>query len=192
MKRFCRSLDIPRWPYKSNSVLKSNETDAVICASEGKPIPVLGNSTEPSGTTNITYLPVTRTEHGKQSSIVVRHDEEQTILPVGSAKPEATIREPHIVNTLATNTEKTLMIKATYKEDMVKFPFTLLDGLVKLEELVATRFQLSLGRFRLKYEDTDGDTILITCDLDLKELVADSRQPENQTVIRLLVFPTTH
>ncbi|GKC65643.1 NLP3-like protein, partial [Tanacetum coccineum] len=65
-------------------------------------------------------------------------------------------------------------------------------GMVKLEELVATRFQLSLGSFKLKYEDTDGDMILIAGDLDLIELVADYRQPDNQTVIRLLVLPTAH
>ncbi|GJU97916.1 PB1 domain, RWP-RK domain, lambda repressor-like, DNA-binding domain protein [Tanacetum coccineum] len=194
LKRICRGLDIPRWPYKnfkSNSVFKSNKTDAVIRATEGAPIPVLGTSSEPSGTKNITYVPVTHTEHGKQSSTVVHHKEEQAILPDGSAKRE-TIREQHIVNTSATNKVKTLTIKATYNENIVKFPFMLLDGLVKLEELVATRFQLSLGSFKLKYEDTDGDNILIASDLDLIELIADYRQPDNQTVIRLLVLPTAH
>ncbi|GJZ77643.1 WEB family protein-like protein, partial [Tanacetum coccineum] len=42
------------------------------------------------------------------------------------------------------------------------------DGLVKLEELVATRFKLSPGSFRLKYADADGYMILIAYDSDLK------------------------
>nr|GEY24148.1 protein NLP3-like [Tanacetum cinerariifolium] len=204
LKRICRGFGISRWPYKndkSGSILKANQTDVVIHASERATTPDLGTSIEPLGPTNI-YVPVSLTEHGNQSSILVSHKEEQTNLPDGSAQPKTTIGEQYIKtksthkenteNTSAANTVKILTIKATYKENTVKFPFSLSDGLVKLEELVATRFQLSPGNFRLKYADADGDMILIACDSDLLGSVGDSGQPDHQTLIRLLVLPVVH
>ncbi|GJT71397.1 NIN-like protein [Tanacetum coccineum] len=86
------------------------------------------------------------------------HQQEQTNLPVGRAQPKTTITANMVEN---------LTVKATYKVNTVKFPFILSDGMVKLVELIATRFQLSLGSFRLNYKDEDGDMILITCDSDL-------------------------
>ncbi|PWA35097.1 NIN-like protein [Artemisia annua] len=119
------------------------------------------------------------------------HQQEQTNLPVGRAQPETTITEQYIDNTAA-NTVENLTVKATYKVNTVKFPFILSDGMVKLVELIATRFQLSPGSFKLKYEDEDGDMILITCDPDLMRSVGDSRQPVDPPVIRLLVLPVLH
>ncbi|GKC83782.1 NLP3-like protein [Tanacetum coccineum] len=204
LKRICRGFGISRWPYKndkSGSILKSNQTDVVIHASERATTLDLGTSIEPLGPSNI-YVPVSLTEHGNQSSILVSHKEEQTNLPDGSAQPKTTIGEQYIKtksthkenteNTSAANAVKTLTIKATYKENTVKFPFSISDGLVKLEELVATRFNLSPGSFRLKYADADGDMILIACDSDLMGSVGDSRQPDHQTLIRLLVLPVVH
>ncbi|GKC00161.1 NIN-like protein [Tanacetum coccineum] len=137
------------------------------------------------------------TKLGNQSSTLVRHNEEQTNLPDGSAQPKITIGKQYtkiisaanIVKNLliksihkentenisATNTVKTLTMKATYKENIVKFPFSVLDGLVKLEELVATRFKLSPGCLRLKYADADGDMILTAYDSDLMRSAGDSR-----------------
>ena len=219
LKRICRGLGISRWPYKndkSDSLLKPNQTDVVIHASDRAATPVLGTSIEPLGPTNIDVpvLGTSITEHGNQSFTLVHHKEEQTNLPDGSAQPKTTIGEQDIKitsaanivkdlptksthketteNTSAANTVKTLTIKATYKENTVKFPFSLSDGLVKLEELVATRFQLSPGRFRLKYADADGDMILIACDSDLMGSVGDSRQQDHQTLIRLLVLPAVN
>nr|GFA46670.1 protein NLP3-like [Tanacetum cinerariifolium] len=82
---------------------------------------------------------------------------------MGSAQPETTIR---VQNTSAANTLNS-MIKETYKEQTVKFPFLLSDGLLKLKELVERRFQLSLGSFTLTYKDEDGDKILLASDSDL-------------------------
>ena len=115
------------------------------------------------------------------------HQQEQTNMPDVRAQPKMSIIEQYIKNTAA-NAVKDLTVKATYKENMVKFPFILSDGLVKLEELIATRFLLSLGSFKLKYEDKDGDMILVACDTDLEASVGDSRQPVDPTIIRLLVF----
>lgn len=195
LKRICRSHGILRWPYisgsnKSVSLLKSNQTDVVtVHATEGALTPIVEASSEPLVTTNVSQDHTIPTEHGKQSSTLVLH---QTNLTAGSAQPETRTKEQFIENKAAANVMKNLTIKATYKDNTVRFPFTISDGLVKLRELVATRFRLSLGSFRLKYEDTDGDMILIACDSDLMGSVGETRQPDDQAVIRLFVLPVVH
>ena len=69
----------------------------------------------------------------------------------------------------------------------MRFPFILSDGLTNLKEQIATRFPLKLESFRLKYEDKDGDMILIACDSDLDLSANDFRRPDGHTVIRLVV-----
>ncbi|PWA77715.1 NIN-like protein [Artemisia annua] len=115
------------------------------------------------------------------------NQQEQTNLPDGRAQPSTSIKEQCIENT-ATEEGKILTIKARYEENTVEFPFIPLDGLVKLEELIATKFQLSLGSFKIKYEDRDGEMILIACDRALIESVGDSKEPVDPTVITLFVF----
>ncbi|GJZ51590.1 NIN-like protein [Tanacetum coccineum] len=114
----------------------------------------------------------TLTEHDKHSST---HQNEQT--------------EQYNENTAATNTVNILTIEATYRDLIARFHFRISEGLVKLEELVATMFQLDFGSFKLKYVDADGDLILIACDSALTESVGDFRQTDHQTMIRLLVLP---
>nr|GFC89609.1 NIN-like protein [Tanacetum cinerariifolium] len=118
---------------------------------------------------------------------VVTSTSEEAPASVVAAQFKETMREQFIENATKSRV-KILTIKATYNENMVKFPFTLLDGLEKLKEMVATRFQLKPGSFKLKYVDKDGDEILIACDTDLMGSVGDSKQPVNSSVIRLLVF----
>nr|GEX21608.1 NIN-like protein [Tanacetum cinerariifolium] len=98
------------------------------------------------------------------------HQQELTNLPVGRAQPETTI---------TANAVENLTVKATYKVNTVNFPFILSDEMVKLVELIATRFQLSLGSFKLNYEDEDGDMILIACDTDLMGSVGNSRRSQS-------------
>ncbi|GKE73647.1 NLP3-like protein [Tanacetum coccineum] len=169
---------------KSDSVLKTNQTDVVIHASDRIATPVLGTSIKPSGPTNI-YVHVILTKHDNQSSTLVRHNEEQTNLLDGSAQLKTTIGKQYTKTTSAGNI-------ATYKENTVKIPFSISDGLVKLEELVTMRFKLSPGCLRLKYADADGDMILIARDNDLMGSAGDSRQPGHQTLIRLLVSSSLH
>ncbi|PWA92073.1 PB1 domain, RWP-RK domain, Lambda repressor-like, DNA-binding domain protein [Artemisia annua] len=130
---------------------------------------IFEGSNEPQFTTNITHSHATFSKHGKHSSTPIRHKQVQTNLPDELAQPETI-----------------LTIKATYKKDMVRFSFKLSDGFMKLEENIATRFQLKLGSFSLKYKDIDGDMILITCDSSLSVSVDDFRLC-GQTVIRLVV-----
>ncbi|PWA66683.1 histone H1 [Artemisia annua] len=125
--------------------------------------------------------PATFSRHGKHSSapIHIRHLQIQPNLPDELAQPETTNRSSMTL----------LTIKATYKKDMVRFSFKLSDGFINLKEQIATRFQLELGSFSLKYIDEDGDMILVTCDSSLSVSVDDFRLPDGrQTAIRLVVF----
>ncbi|KAM0000610.1 putative transcription factor Nin-like family [Helianthus debilis subsp. tardiflorus] len=187
LKRICRSHGIPRWPYsrtpnETDPLPKPDQTDAAVHASDrALTTLVLGTS----NATNTTHDPATLTQHSKHTSQLVLHPTQQKHPPDGRAKPETTVKDKHIKNAAA----NTYTIKVTYRKDTVKFSFRLSDGLARLEKLVATRFQLSDGSFSLKYEDEDGDIILIACDNDLTASLGAFRQPDAQTVIRLSVWP---
>ncbi|PWA97821.1 Protein kinase, ATP binding site-containing protein [Artemisia annua] len=129
---------------------------------------IFKGSNEPHFTSN---SPATFSKHGKHSSTLIRHQQVPTNLPDELAQPETI-----------------LTIKATYKKDIVRFSFKLLDGFMKLEEQIATRFQLKLGSFSLKYKDIEGDMILITCDSSLSVSVDDFTLPDGQTAVIKLVL----
>ncbi|GJU44826.1 NIN-like protein [Tanacetum coccineum] len=160
-------------------MISSTELYSTFC--KATPTSVVAASNEPVVTTNIT--------HDRTS--LVFHQQEQTNLSDELAQFKKTMREQFIENATASAVKK-LTIKATYKENMVKFPFMLLDGLEKLKEMVATRYQLKLGSFKLKYVDEDDDMILIACDTDLMLLIGDPGQPINQHATKLLVLPIAH
>ncbi|KAL8154626.1 protein NLP6-like [Apium graveolens] len=81
---------------------------------------------------------------------------------------------------------KTVTVKATYKEDIIRFRLPLSSGIVKLEEEVSKRVKLDVGMFDLKYLDDDQEWVLIACDADLQECVELSRS-SGRNIIRLLV-----
>ncbi|KAJ0697763.1 putative transcription factor Nin-like family [Helianthus annuus] len=170
LKRICRYLGIPRWPYRpgpyksdANTFMTSDQTDVAVFTSEGThiPPPVFGGgSNEPfGGTTYITQDPAVLTENGNHISTHVPQQKEQA----------------------------NVTLKATYREDTIKFTYCPLDGLVKLEEEVATRVQLTIGSFRLRYKDEDGDMITIASDNDFKALGA-FMQLTSTNMIKLSVY----
>lgn len=77
-------------------------------------------------------------------------------------------------------------IKATFKEDIIRFRLCLNSGVVKLKEEVAKRLKLELGTFDIKYLDDDHELVSISCDADLQECVDISRS-SGSSIVRLLI-----
>ncbi|KAG8382536.1 hypothetical protein BUALT_Bualt05G0087600 [Buddleja alternifolia] len=81
---------------------------------------------------------------------------------------------------------KTITIKATYREDIIRFRLSMDSGIVKLKEEVGKRLKLEIGTFDIKYLDDDHEWVLIACDADLLECIDISRS-SGGNIIRLLV-----
>ncbi|KAL8254436.1 hypothetical protein R6Q59_032657 [Mikania micrantha] len=61
-----------------------------------------------------------------------------------------------------------LAVKASFKDDMVKFRFPVSRGFAELEKEVVQKFKIKGKRVSLKYEDEDKDMLLVTSDADLQ------------------------
>jgi PB1 domain/RWP-RK domain len=62
-------------------------------------------------------------------------------------------------------------VKATYKEDMVRFKFVPSTGHEKLSEEIEKRFKLLSGSFQIKYKDDEEEWVNLSNDSDLQECV---------------------
>ncbi|KAL3634358.1 hypothetical protein CASFOL_021412 [Castilleja foliolosa] len=62
-----------------------------------------------------------------------------------------------------------LIVKATYKEDTIRFKFEPASGCLELYEQVAKRFKLHKGQFQLKYLDDEEEWVMLVNDSDLQE-----------------------
>ncbi|XP_076931635.1 protein NLP8-like isoform X1 [Bidens hawaiensis] len=62
-----------------------------------------------------------------------------------------------------------LTVKATYKEDTVRFKFEPTSGWFQLYEEVAKRFKIQTGTFQLKYRDDEEERVLLVCESDWNE-----------------------
>ncbi|XP_057781578.1 protein NLP2-like [Salvia miltiorrhiza] len=60
-------------------------------------------------------------------------------------------------------------IKATYKEDTIRFKFKVAAGCLRLYEEVASRFNLHTRQFQLKYVDDEDECVMLVSDSDLVE-----------------------
>lgn len=81
---------------------------------------------------------------------------------------------------------KSVTIKATFREDIIRFRFSLSSNIVELKEEVAKRLRLEVGTFEIKYLDDDHEWVLVACNSDLQEFLDLSRSSGSH-VIRLLV-----
>nr|XP_027189455.1 protein NLP7 isoform X2 [Cicer arietinum] len=86
---------------------------------------------------------------------------------------------------------KTVTIKATYREDIIRFRVTLTCGIVELKEEIAKRLKLEVGTFDVKYLDDDHEWVLIACDADLQECIDVTRSSGGSNIIRVLVHDIT-
>ncbi|KAJ1399216.1 RWP-RK domain [Sesbania bispinosa] len=81
---------------------------------------------------------------------------------------------------------KTVTIKATYREDIIRFRVSENCGIVELKEEIAKRLKLEVGTFDIKYLDDDHEWILVACDVDLQECM-DVLRSSGSNIIRLVV-----
>ncbi|PON92869.1 NIN-like transcription factor [Trema orientale] len=81
---------------------------------------------------------------------------------------------------------KNVTIKATYREDIIRFRISLSSNIVELKDEVAKRLKLELGTFDIKYMDDDQEWVLIACDADLQECM-DVCRSSGSNMIRLLI-----
>lgn len=62
-----------------------------------------------------------------------------------------------------------ITVKATYKEDTVRFKYEPSSGWFQLYEEVAKRFKIQTGTFQLKYKDDEEEWVLLVCESDWQE-----------------------
>ncbi|KAK0600578.1 hypothetical protein LWI29_016269 [Acer saccharum] len=93
---------------------------------------------------------------------------------------------------------KSVMIKATFREDIIRFRISLSTGILELKEEVAKRLRLKLevGTFDIKYLDDDQEWVLIACDADIQECLDISRSSSSSSssarnIIRLSIHEVT-
>ncbi|CAA2998436.1 protein NLP6-like [Olea europaea var. sylvestris] len=86
----------------------------------------------------------------------------------------------------ATPELKTITIKATYREDIIRFRHSLGSGIINLKEEVAKRLKLEVGTLDVKYLDDYHEWVLIACDADLQECI-DISKSSGSNIVRLLV-----
>jgi hypothetical protein len=91
---------------------------------------------------------------------------------------------PHVT---ATKEMNSVTIKATFREDIIRFRLSLSSGILELKEEVAKRLKFEMGTFDIKYLDDDNEWVLIACDADLQECIDISRSSTASKIIRLLV-----
>ncbi|KAG9146942.1 hypothetical protein Leryth_005204 [Lithospermum erythrorhizon] len=81
---------------------------------------------------------------------------------------------------------ETITIKATYRDNIIRFRLPLESGIDILKEEVAKRLKFELCKSEIKYLDDDHEWISIACDADLQECV-DIARSSGCNIIRLLV-----
>uniref|UniRef100_I1QZ58 RWP-RK domain-containing protein n=2 Tax=Oryza glaberrima TaxID=4538 RepID=I1QZ58_ORYGL len=69
----------------------------------------------------------------------------------------------------ANESNKTVVVKASYKNDTIRFKLLPSMKYEQLLEEIAKRLKLSVGLFQLKYKDDEGDWVILASDADLQE-----------------------
>ncbi|CAA0819850.1 Protein NLP9 [Striga hermonthica] len=188
LKRICRSYGIMRWPCRKIKKVKSSLKhvqgliDSVqvmeglellnpmtdmsqqqldfgngVIVSNGNPEPAIQNiNFDPKTTIAISNSQATggtSTDSSELGSIMNMNmnDSSSGSLSVGKMQ------------------KSKLVVKATYKEDIVRFKFEARGRCAEVYEEVAKRFRLNMGEFQLKYLDDEGEWVLLVTDSDLNE-----------------------
>ncbi|KAG1331276.1 Protein NLP2 [Cocos nucifera] len=89
----------------------------------------------------------------------------------GSASSHPTFMKSSKSMTAATESGPAITVKATYKDDTVRFKFLPSMGCHRLFEEVGKRFRLLAGTFQLKYMDDEEEWVMLASDSDLQECI---------------------
>ncbi|KAM0852764.1 hypothetical protein ACQ4PT_051533 [Festuca glaucescens] len=81
---------------------------------------------------------------------------------------------------------RTVTIKASFKEDIIRFRFPCSSSVMGLKDEVAKRLRMDAGMFDIKYLDDDHEWVKLACNADMEECMEISRHSGTH-VIRLLV-----
>lgn len=85
-----------------------------------------------------------------------------------------------------------ITVKATYNEIAIKFEVLDSSGMVDLEDNVIERLKMERETFSIKYQDDEGDWVLIACDKDLQKCIKTSRLLKKTTIKMLVDRPINH
>ncbi|KAL3499016.1 hypothetical protein ACH5RR_041748 [Cinchona calisaya] len=117
---------------------------------------------------------------------VVQEPDEECCQNISAVEKEASVSVPTSEDKID---KYSMIIKATYRDNMVMFPLHS-NSIKCLSHEVAKRFQLEVESFTIKYEDEDGDWIMIPCDEDLCHRI-ETLKSLGQSKIKLSVIPIT-
>lgn len=81
-----------------------------------------------------------------------------------------------------------MTVKATYNGVSIRFNLPDLSGISYLKDNVIKRLPLERNSFSIKYQDDEGEWVLIACDEDVRECMEFSRSL-NKTTIKMLLDP---
>ncbi|GKC81629.1 PB1 domain, RWP-RK domain protein [Tanacetum coccineum] len=203
LKRICRKLDIPSWPKPRRNMYKHPSIYVIVlllvkvkrwsCSSNRHGFAakwwICGKHSAFVSEPNLTIEP--RASSMISNSSKESDDSIETLNPIPKppqARSDMFPASPEKNVATVSHDIRMVTVKATYKDDMIKFQFPLSSGLLELKQEVARRFMFENTRLHLKYRDEDGDVILVACDADLRILMMSySATTVGNNTIRLMV-----
>ncbi|URE22506.1 RWP-RK domain, partial [Musa troglodytarum] len=112
-----------------------------------------------------------------------------TFARVGSRDEHAMILTRDTSQPWVSQETKAHTIKASYKEDIIRFRLPHNAGILALKDEISKKLKLEVGTFDIKYLDDDHEWVMLTCDWDLEECLDVSRS-SGAHIIRLSVHDT--
>ncbi|MCL7046598.1 hypothetical protein MKW94_003058 [Papaver nudicaule] len=103
------------------------------------------------------------------------------------SSPPDTTNPVQIIHSIRTKQDvRTVSVKVSFREAIIRFRVSLMSTLTELKEEIAKRLRLEVGTFEVKYLDDDHEWVLLSCDTDLLECF-DISKSSGGHVIRLLI-----
>lgn len=144
----------------SNSVLEPKNSDSHFVLSKSSSSMGVENEAEMAKITQPTSSGMTDSSNGSGSGSFVN----------GSCPSPQSFGEEQ-KHSKAKDSSSKITVKATYKEDTVRFKFESSAGCSWIYQEVARRFQLQNGTFQLKYLDDEDEWVMLVNDADLQECI---------------------